>query len=74
MLAYEGNYKESARLQTEYLDLINALFIDVNPIPVKAAMNMMGKNVGECRLPLYPLSDSHSAALKASLEKHGMIK
>lgn len=74
MLAFEGDYKESARLQTEYLDLINALFIDVNPIPVKEAMNMMGMQVGECRLPLYQLSDEHKAALKSALERHGLIK
>lgn len=74
MLAYEGDYKESARLQTEYLDLINALFIDVNPIPVKEAMNMMGKQVGECRLPLYSLSDNDKAVLKESLKRHGLVK
>ena len=74
MLAFDGDYKESARLQTEYLDLINALFIDVNPSPVKAAMNMMGMQVGDCRLPLYELSEEHSAALKAALANHGLIK
>lgn len=72
--ALEGNYKESARLQTEYLDLINGLFMDVNPIPVKEAMNLMGKDVGECRLPLYRMTDENNARLHEILKKHGLAK
>ncbi len=71
-LCLEGNFEESAKLQTENLDLINNLFIDVNPIPVKEAMNMMGKDVGPCRLPLFEMADSAKATLKESLIKHGM--
>lgn len=69
----EGDYAESARLQLEYLDLCNNLFIDVNPIPVKEAMNMMGMNVGDCRLPLYRMSDDARETLRKSLAKHGLI-
>ncbi|MBQ2847870.1 MAG: 4-hydroxy-tetrahydrodipicolinate synthase [Clostridia bacterium] len=69
----EGDHAESARLQLEYLDLCNNLFIDVNPIPVKEAMNMMGMNVGDCRLPLYKMSDTARETLRLSLAKHGLV-
>ena len=49
---FDGDIKGSCALQLELLDLINALFSDVNPIPVKEAMNMMGMNVGPCRMLL----------------------
>lgn len=61
-------------MQIKYLDLINALFIEVNPIPVKEALNMTGWNVGPCRLPLCEMSDEHKSALRAALAKHGLIK
>ncbi|MCI5795144.1 MAG: 4-hydroxy-tetrahydrodipicolinate synthase [Ruminococcus sp.] len=70
----DNNFAEATKLQIEYLDLINSLFIEVNPIPVKEALNMMGVNVGPCRMPLYEMSDEHKAVLHASLEKHGLIK
>ena len=70
----DNNFAEATKLQIEYLDLINSLFIEVNPIPVKEALNMMGVNVGPCRMPLYEMSDEHKAVLRASLEKHGLIK
>ena len=70
----DNNYAEATKLQIEYLDLINAMFMDVNPIPVKEAMNLIGVKVGGCRMPLYPMSDDNRAKLKASLEKHGLIK
>lgn len=69
----EGDYAESARLQLEYLDLCNNLFVDVNPIPVKEAMNMMGMDVGDCRLPLYRMSDDAREILRKSLAKHGLV-
>ena len=69
----EGDHAESARLQLEYLDLCNNLFIDVNPIPVKEAMNMMGMDVGDCRLPLYRMSDDAREILRKSLAKHGLV-
>ena len=70
----DNNFAEAAKLQIEYLDLINDLFIEVNPIPVKEAMNMMGYAAGPCRMPLYEMSDEHKAKLRASLERHGLIK
>mgnify|MGYP002516206395 CR=1 FL=1 len=71
-LYLEGNVSESAKLQVEYLDLINDLFIDVNPIPVKEALNIMGYNIGKCRMPLYDMDDKSKAKLTESLKKHGL--
>ncbi len=70
----DGDVAESRRLQLHYLDLANALFSDVNPIPVKAAMNLMGMEVGDCRLPLYPMEDKALAALGDVLRRHELIK
>lgn len=73
MLGLEGKTAESAKLQLQYLDLCNALFCDVNPIPVKAAMCMMGVDVGRCRMPLSPLNEKNEALLRDVLKKHNMI-
>lgn len=69
-----GDYKKAAELQLKLLDFANNLFIDVNPIPVKEAMNIMGKNVGECRLPLIRMEDEKIAKLFSSMEKLGLTK
>ena len=69
----EGDYAESRRLQLEYLDLCNDLFLDVNPIPVKEAMNMMGMKVGDCRLPLYKMTDAARETLRKTLARHGLV-
>lgn len=72
--ALDGDFAASRKLQLEYLPLINALFSDVNPIPVKEALNIMGMEVGECRLPLVKMSDSAREALKAEMAKVGLVK
>lgn len=69
----ENNFAEATKLQIEYLDLINSLFIEVNPIPVKEAMNIMGKNAGPCRMPLYPMADQNRDKLRAVLAKHNLV-
>lgn len=69
----DGNYTEAARLQLKYLDLCHALFNDVNPIPVKEAMNLMGKNVGECRLPLIKSEQAKIDQLAEALKNAGLI-
>ena len=69
----EGDPARSAKLQLEWYDLCKALFLDVNPIPVKEAMNMMGWDVGECRLPLCPMSAAKREQLRAILAKHGLV-
>ena len=70
---FDGKVAESAALQLEYLDLCNDLFIDVNPIPVKEALNMMGMNAGSCRMPLYEMTDTAKDKLAATLAKHGLL-
>lgn len=73
-LFFDGKIKESAALQLKLMGLIGALFSDVNPIPVKEALNLMGKNAGPCRLPLVEMSDSAREALRLELVKAGLIK
>lgn len=70
----DGDAAKSRSLQLEYIDLCHALFSDVNPIPVKEAMNMMGIRVGNCRLPLTRMSEAKREALQAVLQKHGLLK
>lgn len=69
----EGDAKGSLALQLEMLPLANALFSDVNPIPVKEAMNLMGLDVGECRLPLTGMDEGGKAKLAAVLKQYGLM-
>lgn len=69
----EGDYKESARLQLEYLELCNSMFMDVNPIPVKMAMRMMGYNVGPFRMPLCDMDADMTEKLASVLKKYEII-
>lgn len=71
---FDGNAKRSLELQLKYLPLCHALFSDVNPIPAKEAMNLMGLDVAPCRLPLYPMTDAGREALKAELVRCGLVK
>ena len=71
--ALNGDFKESARLQIKYLDMCNTLFCDVNPIPVKEALNLMGFEAGECRMPLYPLNEKNKQRLVNCMKKYGLI-
>lgn len=73
-LYLQGDCSGSTKLQLEWLDLCNALFWDVNPVPAKAALNMMGMNVGPCRLPLVEMNEDTAAKLRAVLVKHGLVK
>ena len=72
--ALVGDFEQSRKLQIEYLELCNALFMDVNPIPVKQAMNMMGFDAGPLRMPLCEMNEANTAKLKAVMEKYGLIK
>lgn len=65
----QGSTAESLKAQLHYLDLIHALFIEVNPIPVKEALNIMGKEVGGYRLPLYEMSQAHKEKLAAAMSE-----
>ena len=68
-----GDTKKALDIQNKYLSLINTLFIDVNPIPVKEAMNLLGYEVGGFRKPLTPMSDVHRDILKNELVKAGLL-
>ena len=68
-----GDTKGSLELQLKYLPLINALFSEVNPIPVKAAVNMMGMEAGPLRMPLTEMEEAHAAVLRAEMEKVGIL-
>ena len=72
--ALAGDFEQSRKLQIEYLELCNALFMDVNPIPVKQAMNMMGFDAGPLRMPLCEMNEANTAKLKAVMVKYGLIK
>ena len=70
----DNNFAEAQKLQISLLEFINNLFIDVNPIPVKEAMNLCGMNAGTLRMPLMEMTDANKATLRASMEKLGLIK
>ena len=72
-LYFDGNVKEAAKLQIAYSDLIDALFCEVNPIPVKTAMRLKGYAAGPLRMPLSEMSEAHLAQLKAALKNHGLL-
>jgi len=73
-LYFDGKVEESAALQTKYMDLIHALFIEVNPIPVKTALRLMDYQVGPLRMPLCDMEESDLVVLKTALKNHGLIK
>ena len=70
---FAGDVKGAAELQCKYLPLINALFSEVNPIPVKAAMSAMGWCENYLRLPLTPMESAHWDKLKALMQEQGLI-
>lgn len=71
-LYFEGNTVESRKLQLKLLGLINALFIEVNPVPVKTAMGLLGYRVGNLRAPLYEMSGANLEVLKNEMKKAGL--
>jgi len=73
-LCLDNNCAEAAKLAAKSLELANALFVDVNPIPVKEALNMMGIAAGPCRLPLYEMEDAKKEKLASALKNAGLIK
>ena len=68
----EGDVKKSAKLQLEAIDVIKSLFCEVNPIPVKTALNLMGMNAGPLRLPLTEMEETNVSRLKKSLLDYGI--
>ena len=72
-LFFEGKYIESAGKQIELIPLIDALFSDVNPIPIKEVLNMLGKEFGPCRLPLGPMEENKKESLRKVLERYELL-
>jgi 4-hydroxy-tetrahydrodipicolinate synthase len=73
-LWFEGEWEQSRQIQMEYLSLMNTMFCEVNPIPVKAAAAMMGLCTGELRLPLCPPSEENKQKIAHALKEAGVIK
>ena len=70
---FEGDVEKARALQLEMLPLCEALFCEVNPIPVKYAMNVLGWNAGECRLPLVEPSDANKEKIERALAAEGLL-
>ena len=64
----QGDYANAAKLQLKYMDLVDSLFCEVNPIPVKTALNLMGFEVGELRMPLCEMESHTLERLRRSLQ------
>ena len=72
-LYLDGKTKEAVQMQLDMLPLVDALFCEVNPIPVKTAMNLMGMEVGPTRMPLCEMEPANLERLKASMKKYGIL-
>ena len=70
----DGDIEGSKAMMNKYQKLAKVLFCDVNPIPVKEAVNLIGYNAGHCRLPLIDMTDENKALMKQTLEEYGLIK
>jgi 4-hydroxy-tetrahydrodipicolinate synthase len=70
----DGNVKAACEMQLKMKPLIDALFCETNPIPVKTAMNLMGKDVGQLRLPLVDMYENNLELLKQRMREYGLIK
>ena len=70
---FNGDIKKSSEIQIRNVDIINAIFIEVNPIPIKTALNLMGYNVGPCRKPLCDMVEENLEVLKKAMKNHSLI-
>ena len=73
MKYFKGEIKEATKMQLDVIDLIDSLFAEVNPIPVKYALNAMGYDFGKPRLPLIELSDTNKKMIEEVMRKHQII-
>ena len=70
---FEGKVDESAQMQMDAIELINSLFCEVNPIPVKKALNLMGREAGVLRRPLTEMEDANAARLEKAMKEYGLL-
>ena len=73
-LCLDNDFAAASQLQIQYMDLIDALFTEVNPIPIKAAMNLLGMDAGSLRLPLCDISDKNLDTLRRAMDRAGLLK
>ncbi|MBQ3556397.1 MAG: 4-hydroxy-tetrahydrodipicolinate synthase [Oscillospiraceae bacterium] len=73
-LCLENDFEAASKLQIQYMDLIDALFIEVNPIPIKAAMNLLGMEAGPLRLPLCDMGEKNLETLRQSMQRMNLLK
>ena len=69
----DNDFESAAKLQIQYMELIDALFLEVNPIPIKAAMNLLGMDAGMLRLPLCDISDKNLETLRQAMQRAGLL-
>lgn len=72
-LCLDNDFEAASKLQIKYMDLIDALFLEVNPIPIKAALNLVGMEMGGLRLPLCEMSDKNLETLRSSMARMGLL-
>ena len=72
-LCLDNDFAAASELQIQYMDLIDALFTEVNPIPIKAAMNLLGMEAGPLRLPLCDISEKNLEVLRQAMKRSGLI-
>ena len=72
-LCLADDFAAASKLQIEYMDFIDALFVDVNPIPIKTALNLTGRNMGGLRLPLCDMTPEHLELLRSSMVRMGLL-
>ena len=72
-LCLNNDFEAASRLQIKYMDLIDALFLEVNPIPIKTAMNLLGMDAGMLRLPLCEMSEKNLVTLEQSMSRMGLL-
>ena len=73
-LCLSNDFAAAGHLQVQLKSLIDTLFCEVNPIPVKTAMNLMGMNVGDLRLPLCPPTEANLGRIQSTLERYGLLR
>lgn len=74
MRFFQGDITGAIKLQLQTLNLIKALFSEVNPIPIKMAVNLLGFKAGQCRMPLTDLSEPNLELLRQEMRAYGLIK
>ncbi len=72
-LCLQDRFQEASKLQLDYMALIDALFVEVNPIPIKAALDLLGKEAGPLRLPLCDISPANLDVLKVAMSRCGLL-